>query len=217
MSVMDTYLGITRDSPEEQVMTLLIELGAQVVGAQEGSLLVVDEATQELVFAMTVGRGLGEEELVGHRVPLGQGLVGLAAQTHQVQIGAPVFRLSDEAEKRQAEGEPQAVIAAPLLLQDHLLGVITAVSFKEDKRFGSHDALLYARLAQVAALVIDQHRRLTALKALSQNRRPGAPLREEERLDLEIVDKVSRLVKARPESKAQVVRLLGEILALVES
>lgn len=97
MSVLDTYLGITRESPEEKVLTLLIELGAQVVGAQEGSLLVVDESSQELVFAMTVGRGLAEKGLVGQRVPLGQGLVGLAAQTHQVEIGAPVFHLADEA------------------------------------------------------------------------------------------------------------------------
>lgn len=95
--------------------------------------------------------------------------------------------------------------------------MITAVSFQKDKRFGSAEALLYARLAQVAALVIDQRRRLSALRALSQNRQLSGPLREEERLDLEIVDSVSRLVKAQPESKTRVARLLGEILSLMET
>ncbi len=217
MAVLDTYLGIARESPEEKVLTLLIELGAQFVGAQEGSLLVVDEATQELVFAMTVGRGLAAQILVGQRVPLGQGLVGLAAQTHEVQIGAPTFHMEPEQEQRPEEGAPKAVIAAPLLVNDNLIGVITAVSFQEDKRFSSADALLYARLATVAALVIDQRRRLAALKALSAGGEVAGPVGEEERLNLKIVALVSRLVQAQPDRKALVVRLLADLLALVES
>ena len=217
MTVLDTYLGITQESPEEKVLTLLIELGAQFVGAQEGSLLVVDETSNELVFAMTVGRDLSGRGLVGQKVPLGKGLVGLAAQTHEVQIGAPTFHLGQDQEKRQDEGGPKAVIAAPMLVSDTLMGVITAVSFKEDKRFSSADALLYARLAGVAALVIDQRRRLTALKALSDDREISGPLREDERMDLEIVALVSRLVKAKPEKKAGIVRLLSELLAFLET
>jgi hypothetical protein len=41
-------------------MRLLVELCGQVVGAEEGSLLVVDHAQdppRELIFAMTVGSG----------------------------------------------------------------------------------------------------------------------------------------------------------------
>lgn len=81
LTVLDTYLGIAHESPEEKVLTFLIELGAQFVDAHEGSLLVVDEASKELVFAMTVGREASEEALLGQKVPVGKGLVGLAAQT----------------------------------------------------------------------------------------------------------------------------------------
>jgi len=217
MTVLNTYLGITQESPEEKVLALLIELGAQFVGAQEGSLLVADEAGKELVFAMTVGRGVSEAALLGQKVPMGKGLVGLAAQTHEVQIGAPTFHLQQDQEQRRAEGKPRAVIAAPLLINDHLIGVITAVSFAQDKRFGSADALLYARIASVAAIVIDQRRRLASLQALSDDREVSGPLREDERLDLEIVAAVSRLVKAKPERKAGIARILADILAVVET
>ena len=217
MTVLATYLGIAQESPEEKVLTLLIELGAQFVGAHEGSLLVVDEVSNELVFAMTVGQEGSEEALLGQRVPMGKGLVGLAAQTHQVQIGAPTFHLPQDQEKRQAAEEPRAEIAAPLIVNDTLIGVITAVSFKEDKRFSSADALLYARIAWVAAIVIDQRRRLAALQSLSDGKEVSGLLREDERLDLEIVAAVSRLVKAKPERKAGIARLLSDILSFLES
>lgn len=42
MTVLANYLGIAQESPEEKVLTLLIELGAQFVDAHEGSLLVLD-------------------------------------------------------------------------------------------------------------------------------------------------------------------------------
>ena len=216
MTVLDTYLGIAHESPEEKVLTLLIELGAQFVDAHEGSLLVVDEASKELVFAMTVGRETSEEVLLGQKVPMGKGLVGLAAQTHQVQIGAPTFHLQQDQEKRKEE-EPRAEIAAPLLINDTLIGVITAVSFKEGKRFSSADALLYARIAWVVAIVIDQRRRLAALQDLSYGKEVSGLLREDERLDLEIVAAVSSLVKARPERKAGIARLLSDILSFLES
>jgi len=217
MTVLATYLGIAQESPEEKVLTLLIELGAQFVGVHEGALLVVDEATNELVFAMTVGQeGLGEA-LLGQRVPMGKGLVGLAAQTRQVQIGAPTFHLPQDQEQFRAAEEPRAEIVAPLIVNDTLIGVMTAVSFKENKRFSSADALLYARIAWVAAIVIDQRRRLAALQSLSDGKAVSGLLREDERLDLEIVAAVSRLVKARPERKVGIARLLSDILSLQES
>ncbi len=216
MTILSTYLGIAQESPEEKVLQLLIELGAQFVGVHEGSLLVVDEATGELVFAMSVGReGLGQA-LVGQKVPMGQGLVGLAAQTHQVQIGAPTFHLAQEQIMPEKE-EPKAEIVAPLLVNDNLIGVITAVTFKEDKRFSSADALLYARIASVIAIVIDQRRRLAALQALCDGKSMPGPLGEHERLDQEIVATVSSLVKARPERKAGIARLLADILSFLES
>jgi hypothetical protein len=52
------YFHLDAESPELQVMRLLVELCAQVVGAEEGSLLAIDHAQEpprELILAMTVG------------------------------------------------------------------------------------------------------------------------------------------------------------------
>jgi GAF domain-containing protein len=216
MTVLGTYLGITTGAPEETVLRLLIELGAQFAGAQEGSLLVVDEQRAELVFAMTVGRGASEQTLVGQRVPLGEGLVGLAAQTQEVQIGAPKFDVPGAADHGGAQSSsPTAVLAAPMLIGDRLIGVITAVSFDPDKRFGSAEARLYGRIATVAGVVVDQHRRLGAVQALQRNELPPTAISEEERLDFEIVASIERLVRVRPGAKPRVAQLLGLVESLV--
>ncbi len=159
MSHLATYLAIAPKSPEELVLRLLIELGAQVVNATEGSLLVYDPTANDLVFAMTVG---GADTLVGQRVPLDKGLTGLAAATREVQIGAPTFMGVKQGEGHQAG--PSGVIAAPMLVADELVGVITAVTFEQGKRFSSKDGELYGRLAAVAGVVVQQRRQLKTIE-----------------------------------------------------
>ncbi len=211
-----TYLGISGSSQESMILRLLIELGAQIVGAQEGSLLVLDEKRHELVFAMTIGSASSETALIGQRVPLGKGITGLAAQTHEVQIGAPTFRTRQAKGHDTAANQPQAVLAAPMLIADRLIGVLTAVSFAPDKRFASADALLYGRIAAVAGVVVDQSRQLNVLAALQSGRRPPRARDQAERLDHDIVRAITRLTSCKPHAKPQLARLLTAMAALLE-
>ncbi len=211
-----TYLGISGSSQEGRILRLLIELGAQVVGAQEGSLLVLDEKRRELVFAMTVGSRSSEQALVGQRVPLGKGITGLAAQTHEVQIGAPIVRTRQARAHASPASQPQAVLAAPMLIADRLIGVLTAVSFAADKRFTSADALLYGRTAAVAGVVVDQGRRLSALAALQRGRPPRA-LSQAERSERDMLRAITRLTACRPEAKPRIARALSALAALLEA
>jgi GAF domain-containing protein len=216
VAVLDTYLGISSNSQEGAVLRLLIELGAQFVGAEEGSLLVLDERQQELVFAMTVGNISSEKVLNGQRVPLGKGVTGLAAQTHEVQIGAPTFKTGQA--KRGKTGradQPQAVMAAPMLIADRLIGVLTVISFDREKRFTSDDALLYGRVAAIAGVVVDQARRLLLTAALSQGRSLKARS-QQERDESEIVAAVTRLTRAKPQAKARIADLLKGLAELVK-
>ncbi len=215
MNVLGTYLGISAESSEEKVLRLLIELGAQFAGAKEGSLLVVDDAASELVFAMTAGSAASEKSLIGQRVPLGEGLVGLAAQTQEVQIGAPRFDVPGASDEGQDGGKPTAVLAAPMLIGDNLIGVITAVSFDADKRFGSADAMLYGRIATVAGVVVEQRRRLAAIEALQREEEIPGGVDETTRADRQIVESVQRLVGAKPAAKPLIAQLLASVEALV--
>jgi GAF domain-containing protein len=209
------YFDLDAESPELQVMRLLVELCGQVVGAEEGSLLVVDhtqDPPRELVFAMTVGSRQSEETLSGQRLPLGEGLVGIAAVTHEVQIGAPLYDGIQQAKRGEAPpGQPTAVIAAPMLIDDRLVGVITAVSFEADKRFTNEHAALYARAASVAGVVVDQRRKIDALeKPGASGEAPERPS-EDEPLARQILDTAARLVDRNPGRLRELARLLANL------
>jgi hypothetical protein len=207
-SILQTYLGLLPASPEGGILRLLVELGIQVVGADEGSLLVLDEKSRSLLFAMTVGDRVSEKTLMGQRVPLGKGITGLAAATHEVQIGAPTYKDIRQTRRRGGPaGAPEAVIAAPTLI-----GVITCVSFRKGKRFGADDARLYAGLASIAGVVVDQCRRLSAAGAGRGARAPLKALGEIGAIEREIAGSIARLSRTRPEA----LRCVAQILRSVE-
>ena len=207
-NLLGALLGRTDPRHETSVLSLLIQLGAQFVNATEGSLLVLDGDSGELVFAMTVGDE-AEEALIGQRVPVGRGITGLAAQTREVQIGAPTFG-TDQTE------EPKSVLAAPMLIKDELIGVLTAVSFDRDKRFTADDAVLYGRIAAVAGLVVQQRRQLAAIEALRAGTDLPSPITEEEQHNREILEVVKQLLRASPDVKGHVAGLLSAVAALVK-
>ena len=137
-----------------------------------------------------------------------------------MQIGAPTFKdIKQRKRMGAASGEPAAVMAAPMLIRDEVVGVITAASFDTKKRFTGDDATLYAKIATVAAVVVDQHRRLREIENLgssdsSHRRRVSAALTPTDRLQAEIVDRVGTLVRKRPDRLPQIKTLLDAIDSL---
>ncbi len=198
-----TYFAIQSGDAEAAALRLLVELGVQIAKADEGSLLVLDEERGDLVFAMTVGHA--DDGLLGQRVPLGHGVTGLAAATGEVQLGAPTFDVEEQ--ERVGDGaKPKSVIAAPLLIEDETVGVLTAISFDRDRRFGRDDASLYGKLATAAALIVRQRQRLAALE---KGARSGGDHRSA--TEARIVSAVGRLSQARPENLEAVASLLESL------
>lgn len=213
-TLLSKYMGILPQTPEEHVLRLLIDTGAQFVNAEEGALLVLDEESNELLFVMTTSGAESEKSLIGQRVPLGKGLTGLAATTREVQIGAPTYK---DIKQTEADGDeranPNSVIAAPMLIGDTLVGILTAVSFKPDKRFTSKDALLYGRIASIAGLVVDQRRRLNAKGRDEEASKPRG-FGTAGKYEQEILSTISRLVKNNPDALEHVAHLLSAVEAL---
>ncbi len=205
--VLSTYLGILPNTTEAGVLRLLVQTGVTAVGAGEGSLLVLDEASGVLRFAMTIGSS--EQTLLGQTVPLGEGITGLAAATHQVQIGAPTFGGVRQDDAKRAG--PEAVIAAPMLVGETLVGVMTAVSFKEGKRFTSADGSLYGGLATIAGVVVDQRRRLAAYEG--EHSDVPAALSTLAGPERQVLESLRRVSAQRPAA----IRQLAAILAAVET
>ncbi|HMK07489.1 MAG TPA: hypothetical protein VK449_00495, partial [Anaerolineales bacterium] len=84
---------IQRLSPTTDVLAMLSDLLASVlavVGASDGSLMLVDEETKELVFAVVHGQA--KQRLTGYRLSHGSGIAGWVASHRQPQIVQDVRR-----------------------------------------------------------------------------------------------------------------------------
>jgi len=206
--LMTRYLGLMPRTGEDQVLRLIVETGVRAVKADEGSLLVYDPEANDLTFVITYGGS--EDILVGQRVPFGKGLAGLAAETGEVQIGAPRYQQVEQSESMK---RIKAVIAAPMMLGDRLIGVITAVSDDDDKRFTMEDAQLYACLGTIAALVVNQALLLRATSEGGETTQPD-PAALGDPLEREVTARVARLLQRDSGTIRQVAKMLEAIEAL---
>jgi GAF domain-containing protein len=209
--LMTRYLGVMPNAGEDQVLRLVVETGVRALGADEGSLLVYDPERNDLTFIMTYGQKGSEETLLGERVPFGQGVTGLAAATGEVQFGAPRYK---DVRQTEAVGRVAAVIAAPMMLGDRLIGVITAVSNKADKRFSGADGELFACLGAIAALVVNQSLQLRARAESGQPAGPDALALAADPLEQEVMDRVIRLLQRDSTTVRQLAKMLEAVEAM---
>lgn len=205
-----SFPGVAPGTPEAVELRWLLDTGIHLIGADEGSLLAYDEARRVLRFVLTAGRNRASaRNLAGQTLPLGAGLTGLAAQLREVQVGAPKYhKINQIGRSDNIKGEPQAVIAAPMIAGDVLLGVMTAVRFGHKALFTMDDAKLIGRFAAVAGLVIEQDRRLKALAARSKT---GRADKDEQR----IMAAIANIRRHKPRAMAQVVRVIGDLETLI--
>ncbi|MGH2628263.1 MAG: GAF domain-containing protein [Anaerolineales bacterium] len=148
---------IQRLTPDLNLIGLLDDLLASalaVVGAVDGSLLLRDEETDELAFAVVHGET--RERLVGYRLPPGRGIAGWVAKNKAAQI-VPDVRSDPRFDPTVDETfgfHTRSLACVPLLDGDRVLGVIEAVNKTSDRPFTDVDHDLLMVVAQLAAIVI---------------------------------------------------------------
>lgn len=151
-------------TPTTDLLVLLDELLASVlavVGASAGSLLLVDEETSELVFAVV--RGPARERLTGYRMPKGKGISGWVATNRKPQIVRDVRtdpRFSPLVDET-FDFQTRSLAAWPLLDGERVLGVVEALNKSSDREFTELDYALLRVVAQLAATALVRAETLT--------------------------------------------------------
>ena len=137
----------------------LLALSLSVVRGSQGAFLSVDKGNNLLRFeVVAVCPGLLpivdsiSEQLVGKTVPVGDGVTGRAAATREVQMAT--FADGEAFSRVDGDGKPNAVLAAPVLKGDELLGVVTAVCFDREHEFADTAKDTYVMAARIAAEIL---------------------------------------------------------------
>ena len=133
----------------------IVEVARAIFGARAASVMLLDEPTGELVFEAVTGEG--EDTLVGRRIARGTGIAGWVAESGQALViedvtADPRFA-ADEA--RRTGYVPKGLMAAPLLLEDRVLGVLNVLDRPERRRFSVAEMELLGLFANQAAVALD--------------------------------------------------------------
>jgi signal transduction protein with GAF and PtsI domain len=148
--------AITSAQELESFLSKVLYTALKAMDAANGSLLLVDNNTDELVFAVV--KGTIQSELRGHRIPKTAGVAGwVATHAEPLLVGRP--RLDDRFYSRVDETfgfETTSLVCAPLLGQGKVIGVIEVLNKFSQQAFNEVDLDLLTILAHIAAEAMER-------------------------------------------------------------
>src|ERR1700737_3232736 len=151
----------------DQVLRTIMEKIDEFLRPDTWSLLLVDEAKQELYFELAVGKGA--QALKDVRIKMGQGIAGWVAQNDEAVIVPDVsqdtrfFSKVDEKTKM----ETRSIVAVPVRYRDHCLGVIELINCVGREGFQERDLALLEALADFAAIALENARHVKRIHELT--------------------------------------------------
>ena len=136
----------------EMVMNILT-IALDAVESEDGSILLLDDENDELVFVAVVGDR--SEELTDFRIPAGAGVAGWVNLHKKAALVSDV-RKDDRwisAVDQSIGFHTQSLMAVPLILDNQVLGVLEVVNSRSEDLFNDKDLDLLQLVARLASYV----------------------------------------------------------------
>ena len=143
----------------DNLLKLLDEILYQalvVLNADYGSLLLVDEEREELVFVLV--HGDLREKLEGYRIHWHKGIAGAAVKHREPLVINHVRydpRFSAEIDERFGT-QSHKILAVPMIANNRVIGVLELINKRDGSDFTSSDVTIISLLALFAAISLEQ-------------------------------------------------------------
>ncbi len=139
---------------ESEILTLfesVLDNSIRAIGASAGSLLIPEEGTGDLIFAIARGEK-PEKDLVGMRVPTGKGVASWVL-THR-QSAIVNNAAADERFYRGLDNQlahtTSSILAAPLIGGGRVIGVVEMINKKNGKLFSTGNQTMLTVMCRFA-------------------------------------------------------------------
>lgn len=161
LTKLSAILNSTLDPKEVQKRAM--EAATELMNAQVGSLLLVDEKNNELYFEVALGeKGAQVKEI---RLKIGEGIAGWVAQHGEPLIVEDVQkdpRFAKKADKKSSF-VTRNMICVPVRIKDKTIGVLQAIN-KEEGAFAQEHLELFQMLANQVGIAIENARLMEDLR-----------------------------------------------------
>ncbi len=148
----------------KRVINDLLALALHACDSENGSLVLIDDEADELVFAEVIGET--REQLVNHRISIDTGIVGHVVKTHEAMLVTDVHRSSQwSSEVDQAIGfNTNALMCAPLYDNDTTYGAIEVVNNRYSDVFDENDLAILRVTARFVSQALRQAEDITTME-----------------------------------------------------
>lgn len=132
----------------DEVLRLVVEAAVKLTGAEEGSLLMLDDDSGELY--MRAGQNFQEDFVRSFRLPVRDTLAGQVMRT-----GKPVLLNQDTPQKIKTAYLVHTLIYVPIQIHGRVIGVLGVDNRKQRINFSDRHLTLIAALADYAAIALE--------------------------------------------------------------
>jgi two-component system phosphate regulon sensor histidine kinase PhoR len=154
--------SITSSLDLDSVLSAVVDAAVELTGAEEGSLLLVDESTGELY--MRAARNFQEEFVRTFRLPIKDSLAGSVIRT-----GQPVLLDEKTPQKIKTSYLVQSLLYVPLQIQGHIFGVLGVDNRHSRMPFTDYHIKVISAMADYAVIAIE-NARLYSHTAIERNK-----------------------------------------------
>ena len=145
--------SVTSLLDQDQLLTRLVEAAIYLTNAEEGSLLMVDEKSNELYMVAT--RGIDERVARSFRLRVNDSLAG-----EVITSGQPLLLTGQDFTKIKTSYLVRSLMYVPLKVRERVSGVLSVDNRYEQRNFTNHDLRLLSALADYAAISLENVRLL---------------------------------------------------------
>ncbi len=150
---------VTAQLDLERVLTEVVEACVYITRAEEGSLLLLDEATNELY--LRAAKNLDQRTARGLRMRVDDTVLGRVIST-----GRPMMLSGTELHKIKTSYLVKALLMVPLKVPpERVIGVMGVSNKIADRPFGERDVFLLSALADYASIAIENARLFTVAES----------------------------------------------------
>ncbi|MFQ6111367.1 MAG: GAF domain-containing protein, partial [Nitrospinota bacterium] len=158
-TLIDINAIITSTLDLEEVLKLVMEKAKAVMRAEATSVMLMNEETGRLEFAVTLG-GAGEKALKRFKLRPGQGIAGWVAERGEPALVADVHsdpRFFKDVD-RATGFRTRSILAAPLKVKDRVVGVAEVLNPMEGTSFTEEDLELFTAYCRQVAVAVENAR-----------------------------------------------------------
>jgi two-component system NtrC family sensor kinase len=136
------------------VLTNIVDAAVDMSGAEEGSLLLLDDQTGELYIQAS--RNFKEDFVKTFRLPIRDSLVGQVLRT-----GKPLLINEKTPQKIKTTYLVYTIIYVPIMLKERVIGILEIDNRQSGKTFNEYHVTLLTALADYAAIALENARLYT--------------------------------------------------------